>query len=554
MKNRTMDAKRIVSRYGSLRTLLVVEGLLVGIFAGLVTSFYRYLLDRADDIRNAAIGFCSGNPMRMLGWFGVLVVLAVLVTLLLKWEPMISGSGIPQVEAELMGYIRPCWWRVILGKVAAGFLCIVGGLSLGREGPSVQLGGMAGKGIDGGRCSRGSCRAFAPRPQRPVGCCKGGGISRGLKRFRLEEHFLITCGASAGLSAAFNAPLAGVMFALEEIHKNFSAMVLLSCMAASLVADYISSGLFGMEPVFTFQFAGMIPLRGYAYILILGVLCGVLGAVHNAGMLGAQTLYKKLGFLPQVCRILIPFLIAGVLGFIMPELLGGGHHMVSMLYVENPQFGLLVTIVVVKFLFSAASFGSSAPGGTLVPLLVLGAFIGGAYGSAAVNWFGFDRDFATNLVIIAMAAFFAAIVRAPVTGIVLISELTGSFSHLLSLSTAALVAYVVAEALRSKPFFEHLTERFLEGQKGKVIVKGTAKKSIITSVIEEGSEADNCMIQDLGLPSSCLVVSVTRGAEELIPRGKLKLKAGDTLATMVSERDLAAMESVLKHKVTFEET
>ena len=206
-----------------------------------------------------------------------------------------------------------------------------------------------------------------------------------------------------------------------------------------------------------------------------------------------------------------------------------------------------------KFLLSAACYGSSAPGGTLVPLLVLGAFIGGAYGSAAVNWFGFDRDFATNLVIIAMAAFFAAIVRAPVTGIVLISELTGSFSHLLSLSTAALVAYVVAEALRSKPFFEHLTERFLEGQKGKVIVKGTAKKSIITSVIEQGSEADQCMIQDLGLPSSCLVVSVTRGAEELIPRGKLKLKAGDTLATMVSERDLAAMESVLKHKVTFEE-
>ena len=196
-----MDAKRMVNRYGSLRTMLVVEGLLVGVFAGLVTSLYRYLLDRADDIRNAAIGFCSGSPLRMLGWFGALAVMAVVVTLLLKWEPMISGSGIPQVEAELMGYIRPCWWRVVLGKIAAGFVCILGGLSLGREGPSVQLGGMAGK-----------------------------GISRGLKRFRLEEHFLITCGASAGLSAAFNAPLAGVMFALEEIHKNFSAMVLLSCM------------------------------------------------------------------------------------------------------------------------------------------------------------------------------------------------------------------------------------------------------------------------------------------------------------------------------------
>ena len=522
-RTREMKAGQMVSRYSSLRTLLVFEGLLVGIVSGLVTSLYRYVLDRADDIRNAALGLCSGHPLRMACWFGILIVLAVLVTALLKWEPMISGSGIPQVEAELLGYIRPRWWRVILGKIAAGFLCIVGGLSLGREGPSIQLGGMAGK-----------------------------GVSRWLKRFRLEEHFLITCGASAGLSAAFNAPLAGVMFALEEIHKNFSAMVLLSCMAASLIADYISNGIFGMEPVFSLQFFGMLPLHGYADIVILGVLCGVLGAVHNAGMLGAQTLYKKLGFLPQVCRIAIPFLIAGVLGFVMPELLGGGHHMVAMLYAEHPNLGLLLTIIVAKFLFTAVSFGSSAPGGTLVPLLTLGAFIGGAYGSAVVDWFGFDRDFSTNLVIIAMAAFFAAIVRAPVTGIVLISELTGSFSHLLSLSTAALVAYVVAETLGSKPFFESLTERFLEGQKGKVIVKGAGnKKSIITSIIEEGSEADNCMIQDLGLPSECLVVSVTRGANELIPRGKLRLKAGDTLATMVSERDLAAMESVLKHKTSF---
>ena len=185
-RTREMKAGQMVSRYSSLRTLLVFEGLLVGIVSGLVTSLYRYVLDRADDIRNAALGLCSGHPLRMACWFGILIVLAVLVTALLKWEPMISGSGIPQVEAELLGYIRPRWWRVILGKIAAGFLCIVGGLSLGREGPSIQLGGMAGK-----------------------------GVSRWLKRFRLEEHFLITCGASAGLSAAFNAPLAGVMFARD---------------------------------------------------------------------------------------------------------------------------------------------------------------------------------------------------------------------------------------------------------------------------------------------------------------------------------------------------
>lgn len=525
MKKTEMDAPHMVSRYRSLRTQLVIEGLLVGIFAGLVSVLYRYVLARADDIRNAALSLCSGSPLRMAGWFAVLAVLALLVTLLLKWEPMISGSGIPQVEAEIAGYLRPNWYRVIVGKVIGGFLCIVGGLSLGREGPSIQLGAMAGK-----------------------------GISKRLRRFRLEEHFLITCGASAGLSAAFNAPLAGVMFALEEVHKNFSAMVLLSCMAASLVANYISSGVFGMQPVFSFTINDMIPLGGYVYIVVLGLICGVLGVFYNKVLLMSQTAYKKIGFLPQAVRIMIPFLCAGVLGFVMPEVLGGGHNMIAALYTENgnPALGAILILLAGKFIYSMVSFGSGAPGGIFFPLLVLGAYIGGAYGTAVVDLFGFDRSFVSNLIIIAMAALFSAIVRAPVTGIVLISEMTGSFSHLMSLATASLVAYLVAELLRSKPVYESLTERLLAGRNVMIAKGEPKKKSIITSIIEEGSEADGCTISELGLPEDTLVVSVTRGAEELMPRGQLKLKAGDTLATMVSERDLAAMESVLKHKVSFE--
>lgn len=522
-KMRQMKVGQIVSRYRSLRTILVFEGILIGVVAGLISVLYRYALEKGDEIRTGILSLCDGNPLRMAGWFVGLLAVAVLVSLLMKWEPMISGSGIPQVEAEIAGYIRPNWIRVIVGKIVGGFLCIVGGLSLGREGPSIQLGGMAGK-----------------------------GVSRFLGRFRLEEHFLITCGASAGLSAAFNAPMAGVMFALEEVHKNFSAMVLLSCMAASLVADYISRSIFGMSPVFSFTVNDMIPLEGYIYILILGVICGVLGVMYNKILLASQTAYKKLGFLPQAVRLMIPFLCAGVLGFAMPEVLGGGHGMIAALYNGNLVLSSILIMLLVKFLFSMVSFGSGAPGGIFFPLLVLGAYIGGAYGTAIVDWFGFDHAFVSNLIIIAMAALFSAIVRAPVTGIVLISEMTGSFSHLLSLATASLVAYVIAEQMKSKPVYESLTERLLAGQQVKNAVGKARAKSLITSTVEKGSEADGCLIRDLGLPSVCFVVSVTRGEEELIPRGKLKLKAGDMIATMVGEQDLAAMESVLKHKVSFE--
>ena len=138
--------------------------------------------------------------------------MAVLVGRLVKWEPMISGSGIPQVEGEVLGKLSQNWKRVLPAKFAGGFLCLLGGLSLGREGPSIQLGAMGGQ-----------------------------GVSRLLDRGKTEERYLMTCGASAGLAAAFHAPLAGVMFALEEIHKGFSVSLLISVMTASVTADYICS-------------------------------------------------------------------------------------------------------------------------------------------------------------------------------------------------------------------------------------------------------------------------------------------------------------------------
>lgn len=504
---------------------MLLEGILVGIVAGGISVFYRYALAKADEWRNAVLNLCGGHPLRIAIWFAVLVCMAVFVAMLNRWEPMISGSGIPQVEAEITGYIRPNWWKVIMAKVVGGFVCILGGLSLGREGPSIQLGGMAGK-----------------------------GVSKFLKRFRLEEHFLITCGASAGLSAAFNAPLAGVMFALEEVHKNFSVTIMLSCMSAAIVADCISNGIFGMEPVFAFTVEGMIPLYCYPMIIILGLLCGVLGVFYNKVLLFSQTAYKKIAFLPDWVRLSIPFIGAGILGLTLPKVLGGGHSMIADLYDGNLILRSILILLAAKFIFSMVSFGSGAPGGIFFPLLVLGAYVGSAYGVVLTQTGLLENEYIFNIIIIGMAALFSSIVRAPVTGIVLISEMTGSFSHLLSLATASLIAYLVADLMGSKPVYESLTERLLTNRNVSVSKGHSGRKSMLTSVVEAGSEADGCRVRNLGLPNRCLIVSVTRGGEELIPRGDLKLMPGDTLCTLVSEKDMLAMESVMRHKVALDDS
>lgn len=258
------NTSHTIKRAQRFPVILIGEGLLVGAVGGLIVLLYRIALTCAGKWLGEALAFIKGNPLRIAGWFAVLMLLAVLVGKLIKWEPMISGSGIPQVEGEILGKLNQNWLKVLPAKFAGGFLCLFGGLSLGREGPSIQLGVMSGQ-----------------------------GISRILSRGKTEERYLMTCGASAGLAAAFHAPLAGVMFALEELHKGFSTSLLISVMTASVTADYISSHIMGLDPVFRFQLEQTLPQNYYWMILVLGVILGLMGALYNKVMLKAQELYKK---------------------------------------------------------------------------------------------------------------------------------------------------------------------------------------------------------------------------------------------------------------------
>ncbi|EJW95147.1 voltage-gated chloride channel family protein, partial [gut metagenome] len=226
----------------------------------------------------------------------------------------------------------------------------------------------------------------------------------------------LTCGASAGLAAAFHAPLAGVMFSLEEIHKNFSVSVLISVMTASITADYISSQFMGFQSVFQFDIGLEIQPQYYWHIVILGIILGLLGAFYNKVTVWVQSLYMNQKKLNETTRLLIPFLLAGVLGLVMPELLGSGHHLIDEAAGGTMVLSTILFLLAGKFLFSVICFGSGAPGGIFFPLLVLGALIGGAYSTFAAEFMGLDPSYISNFVLLAMAGYFTAIVRAPITG------------------------------------------------------------------------------------------------------------------------------------------
>ncbi len=405
------------------------QSLAVGITAGLIVLSYRLVLGYAGTWLKAILAYAKESPIRMAGWFVALLIMATIVGRLLKYEPMISGSGIPQLEGEMENKMEQTWWKVLPAKYIGGFLSLLAGLSLGREGPSIQLGAMTGK-----------------------------GLARVLKRDKEDEKVMLTCGASAGLSAAFHAPLAGVMFALEEVHKKFSVIVLISAMIASISADYIASCIIGGAPVFQFEVGNALPYEYYWMLILLGAILGVLGAFYNWTTMKVKALFAKPRCLNETTRLFIPFMIAGVLGFTRPELLGSGHELIEALTGKELLLGAAAAILAAKFLFSIISFGSGAPGGIFFPLLVLGAFIGGVFALACVQYLGLDPGYVNNFVVLAMAGYFTAIVRAPMTGLILIFEMTGSVSQMLSLAVVALAAYIVATWLKSKPIYDSLLE------------------------------------------------------------------------------------------------
>lgn len=497
-------------RWRDFRLKVFLEGIMIGFLVGLQIVLFRYLLEKADALRGDVYVYLHANgAWTVLGWFLLLVTIGLFLGFIVQKEPFSSGSGIPQVEGILQGHFKMNWLRVIIAKFIGGILGIGAGLSLGREGPSIQLGAAVGQ-----------------------------GVSRLLRRIRIEEKYLITSGASAGLAAAFNAPLAGVMFAFEELHKNFSPAVLMSAMAASLTADVVTQNFFGQKPIFNFPDLPILPLRYYLSLIGLGLMCGAFGVLFNKALIKTLDMYAGIQRVPNILIPAIPLVIGGILGFVLPQALGGGHILIESLRQQSFGVQMLLILVVVKFLFTMASYGSGVPGGIFLPLLVIGALTGSVYGHLMVNLFGANPLYLNNFLILAMAAYFTAIVKAPVTGSILITEMTGSFHHLLALITVSMTAYIVSDLLKGQPVYEALLERTLSGKKREEHAQNN-KKTILEIAVDMGSPVVGKIIKNIAFPAGCLLVNIKRGESEVIPKGNTKIMAGDYLYILVNESQSA---------------
>jgi H+/Cl- antiporter ClcA len=315
------------------------------------------------------------------------------------------------------------------------------GLSLGREGPSIQIGAYTGKAV----------LTIFRRPHR-------------------ERKILVTAASAAGVAAAFNAPLAGVLFVLEELQAGFSPLCIAASMGAAMAADVTAGYFFGLRPVFDFRQVTILPLRAFLWIVVLGILCGLLGDIFKRALYASQDLYERCR-IPWIIRPVIPLLVSVPLGFFLFDITGGGHALIESLSVQSRSLALIALLLGGKILFTALSYGSGTSGGIFLPLLACGALTGHGLGLMLFEAGFILEEQMLNFTILGMAAFFTGAVNAPVTGIILILEMSGSFDHLVSLVLVCLSALVTSTRIASRPVYEVLLERIV---KARTAVRKTA--------------------------------------------------------------------------------
>ncbi|MDR0708247.1 MAG: ClC family H(+)/Cl(-) exchange transporter [Treponema sp.] len=429
----TKKTKRPAFHFPS-RLAIVVESVIIGLAAGFVIAGFRFALRQADIFRLRLYDALKTLPACWtVLWALALAALGALLGLAAHRFPMIKGSGIPQIKGSLTRRMALAWAPELPLKFITGIAGLGAGLSLGREGPSIQIAAYVGIGI--------------------------------LTLFRrpwAERTFLVSAASAAGLSAAFNAPFAGILFALEELRLHFSPLALVCAMGASVAAAAAASFFFGQAPIFDFRSITPLPLRHIPWIILLGILCAALGDVFKRSLYLSQDFYQKL-HIHQIIRPILPLLLSIPLCFYLYDSTGGGHSAIESLSIENRTLQTLMLLFAGKLLFTAVSYGSGASGGIFLPLLTCGAFLGDLTGDLLYKS-GFIADGQNlNYMILGMAAFFSAVVKAPVTGVALIIEMSGAFNLMGSLILVSLTAFVTSELIASPPVYATLLERMLAG-------------------------------------------------------------------------------------------
>lgn len=497
---------------------LFCMSVLTGLFAGVVVTLYNILMSIGEHTAEQYYELLVLNPAFIPVLFVGLIAGAILIGTVVRFVPMVRGSGIPQIEGAARGVIRFKWYVTMCTMFAASLACVFMGYPAGAEGPSLEIGG----------------------------CC-GSATGTLLKRNHMTKRLQIAAGSSAGLAVAFNAPITGVVFALEEAFRSFSPQVFI-CATISVVTALVTRNV--LRPALSFgaftfgtgyAFEGFVfnsfDALSYLYLAIAALITSLVGVGFYYGMFALKKVFKKITFLKGAGKYVIPFVLAGAFGLISLYSLGGGHSFIESLSTGGTGeieithvfgTGLIVSLLIItlfRFILAVMSMSCGVPCGVFIPMLSIGAGCG-ALLSLAFQSAGMDGALSDYFVIICMAAFFTCVVKAPITGIVMVFELTGQFKFFMPALVGIAIGYLIGFLFRTDAIYEKSLQGFIAEEKLYANVKHVRRRLLVA----EGSKADGKPVRSIIWPDNGLVVARTDlDGKQSVPDGETVLGAGESI-------------------------
>jgi len=402
--------------------------LLVGALSGLAAVAFHRSIDLIND--RALAPLLALPPVdRFVATILLLCIVGLATGLALEFlVPFARGSGIPEVKASyLLAPGEQLSPKTIIGKFVLGAITIGSGFSLGREGPTVQI--CAGLGAMAGRIARSPARVV---------------------------RALISVGAAAGIAAAFNTPLAAITFALEEIVGDLNHRLVGAIVVATVAAAVIEHAILGGAPVFAVPSYALIRWWELIVYAVLGVVCGAAATLFVNALLTLRRLMRQWPALPGWAKPVIAGLAMGLIGFFAPRTLGIGYPTLSAALVGDLGLGEMASLAVLKLVATVTSYSSGLCGGIFAPTLYIGGMIGGTAGHIVERFVTGSPQSIGSFALVGMGAFFVGAIRAPITSILIIFEMTGDYAIILPLMISNMISYTIAVRLQGLPIYDAL--------------------------------------------------------------------------------------------------
>ncbi|UCH36486.1 MAG: chloride channel protein [Armatimonadota bacterium] len=402
----------------------ILLALVVGLGAGLGAVAFRWLITSINRLFFSGLG---GTLFPVLGRFNVVVIPAAggvivgLLTYYLAREA--KGHGVPEVMAAVSlrgGRIRP---RVSVIKALASSVCIGSGGSAGREGPIVQ-----------------------------IGSALGSTLAQVLSLAASRTRLLVACGAAGGISATFNAPIAGVIFALEVILREFTARYFGLVVLSSVAAAAVSQSILGDYPAFRSPQYSLVSVWELPLYFALGMVAAAVALLFVRGLYGIEDIADRWKF-PEYLKPAVGGLLVGLIGVWYPQVFGVGYETIDAALIHKLTLGTALALVALKLLATSLTIGSGGSGGVFAPSLFLGAMTGSAFGEIVHRWLPDITAQSGAYALVGMAAVFAGAAHAPITSVLILFEMTRDYHIILPLMIAVVVSTLLSEALSRESIY-----------------------------------------------------------------------------------------------------